>query len=114
MTNTGGFGLIGTEHDIVVAHALTTTTGRLSHHGNPTRVGRASLPGGAGTNLDFGVDGHYVLILETGGALVERSISATVTAGAGSGARVRAWLLERLGVLKPPPWLMALSDRVVA
>ncbi len=60
------------------------------------------LPGGAGTNLDFSLDGHHTVVLEDGWgasrALAGRSMSTTtVTAGAGSGARVQVWLLEWFG-----------------
>ena len=113
-TDPGAFALIGTEHNIVVAHALTTTTA-------PACLITAFLrklvalpvPGGAGTNLDVRLDGHHVLVLEDGwrasGALGFRHYYCWRW----THARVRGFS-NGMEVLNPPLWLMTLSNPTVA
>ena len=114
MTDPGSFGLIRTEHDtdINIAHALATTTTTSSLI--PMILNeQVALPpqGGAGTNLDFGLDSHYVLVL----VLEDGRPSISITA-VGSRARVRvASMASRSarGALSTPLWLMNPSNPMV-
>ena len=58
---------MSTKHNIVVAHALTTTaTTACLITVILRKLVALPLPGGAGTNLDFGLDGHHAFVLEDG------------------------------------------------
>lgn len=67
MTDPGAFELIGAEHNIVLAHALTTATTAAAYLITVILSKLAfPLPGGTGTNLDFGLDSHRILALDDG------------------------------------------------
>lgn len=67
MTDPGAPALIGTEHDIIVARALTTTTTAACLATVILReLVTLLLPGGAGTNLDLSLDDHHAFVLEDG------------------------------------------------
>ena len=66
---------------------------RRSHHGNPKQLVTLLLSGDKGTDLGFGLEGPSCRPRPLGWA--GRSISTSVTAGAGSSAWVRVRLFER-------------------
>ena len=94
------FALIGTEHDIAVAHALPTAAAACLIMVVPRQLVVFPPPVGAGTALDIGLNGRHLVVLEVGQGARERPIRPLSLLAPGRGRECGFSI--GLKVLNPP------------
>ena len=103
MTDSGALAPIGTENDLSAAACLITVFLR--------ELVAPPLPGRAGTNQDFDLDGHHVVLVledERGARFPSLALVAVE-----AGSRAEYGFSSGLEVLNPPLWLTMLSNPIV-